>query len=1517
MKKTLSLLSILLVCLILLPSCTVNLPPEGSTETKDSTIATELTTESEVKTEITAESEIKTEEFSKNEVTSQQSTESQTTITEDSSETETESKTETESETDETTVSETTSYSPVETDSEPDETEEASYDGIRTDVVELGNTLSNQVQSYYKDSDRNVFVMENRDTVISYNLNRYLGCHVASITDKDGNTYIQNTLDVFVKTIDGNKYYSSGSVVSPTVNIHRLGYYYYHNLIEGQVFASAEDIKEQEIDHMSITSTSKVEKIGEDKEARTVSYKIISSADPQVTLPKTNFPAAEFGYLEITLKANEGIVPEIELFVWAGGYDGFSSEQRMFQEIIVDGDYHTYIVPLSSVPDYKGKVKGIRIDVNGAEGSVFELAGIKAVGTGEGAPGKLSISNSFHNYSDKIHYVTRVAASAETENIATIGNEIRIPVNSVSGLVIKDRNGWHYDLEDKINWKSVEYLGFMIDGVGVIGFILPYDSRENISLETDESGENFVVEISRILDGARIDPSVEGSNNANDFVMGYRLYTDTRVGFSRFIYEAECERNPLGEENFVIDSSQSGRATFVGYNSLIGYYKFNVDHSGGFNGPFYTYPNRHFGVRFTVNGDDKNRICYVNGAAGGSLECAVLLGGNSMLLPVPVQVGKNFSGDHDANIFNIDDMVYGEAILPIGVSANSSESYKLLHLYQNWGTLPLKQISSIQFHSPYYHLSTGVTETNCVVLYDLYGLALPDFRAFSAPFWDDQPQHNSCGTHGFVQYVGEDGIVVGGISTGSYIDSHGPTYAEMTNYFTSGDGKLKYSYNHMELPQTDENRTFYQIKIEFLDDLTFDSFKDDFVIYKVKSTDKTGIYTRVGYLNEKNEPTVTDANRDKGTTLEYVLGDNCPYFTFFYMKNYSADWVEGYSNPACLIYKSKITVGGEEQEISFMLKDDGESLILTLNADKLTFKAGDEIEIDGILLPWGSQELDSVYDTVINAETGEKYQDKNVRDVRENTLLNPMTLIAGDDCEALDSVFLPKAKTKDGKSAIFTVKGGANNIAVRVYGFSMLTVPTVEEYVDGEWVKFDISSASKPDRQGYGYLYDGYTVFKDADGSYSYAFAFDIGDGSERRFRVTADKEFEGFYEEDPFENLPLNVYISSENIAKLGSSLGTPFGCGDFHNDLEGGFFRFWGDGKNREIFVVPYSESDKYPTTGQYAVLKYRIPESNVTPTPDFEVFASSVDLDATGDGDYYKAFNSSIADGEWHVIVFDISSVSKLTPNADGSYRARFVRFDIVNASTPIPVTDYIDVEYFGISDSLEDICALNSDMEVINFSQNGENKFLDPKTGKVYAAGEEDSLKSPLNVYMTAKTLSKLVANGCEAKLSDDETYIRYTGIGAAESFVQVYSNKSASKVTGQYAVFKYRIPTDSKGKLGGFEVFASTTLEEPTGGSSMKFFDGIVSDGSWQVMIVDLSGIETYTANDSGEYKAMHWRLDVIDQQIGSEFFIDLAYVGMHDDIEVIMGFCTDNERITFIDKDKSCTVIRESSAEEQ
>ena len=151
---------------------------------------------------------------------------------------------------------------------------------------------------------------------------------------------------------------------------------------------------------------------------------------------------------------------------------------------------------------------------------------------------------------------------------------------------------------------------------------------------------------------------------------------------------------------------------------------------------------------------------------------------------------------------------------------------------------------------------------------------------------------------------------------------------------------------------------------------------------------------------------------------------------------------------------------------------------LTLDLGEVNLKAGDSFTINAILMPWGSQ----LSDYSGNAP------DKNVRDVRENSLLNPFKAEAIADCETIDSVFIPKFRTTNGKSAEFKISGGENNVAVQIYGFDKLTAPKIYEKVGGEWVEYVVSSKNTPDNNGYYHYYDGYGVQYDGDGTFSYSF---------------------------------------------------------------------------------------------------------------------------------------------------------------------------------------------------------------------------------------------------------------------------------------------------------------------------------------------------------------------------------------------------------------------------------------------
>ena len=151
---------------------------------------------------------------------------------------------------------------------------------------------------------------------------------------------------------------------------------------------------------------------------------------------------------------------------------------------------------------------------------------------------------------------------------------------------------------------------------------------------------------------------------------------------------------------------------------------------------------------------------------------------------------------------------------------------------------------------------------------------------------------------------------------------------------------------------------------------------------------------------------------------------------------------------------------------------------LTLNLDQVTLKAGDEININLILLPWGSQYTPSER---INS----------VLSVRDDTCLNPIKTDVKVGSLLADP-YMPQIQA-DKQNAEFTLSGSYSNIAVRVYGFNDYAKPLIEEYVNGAWVTYETASSNG---------YDGYMVYYDGDGTYSFSFVVDMSEEEPRTFRV-------------------------------------------------------------------------------------------------------------------------------------------------------------------------------------------------------------------------------------------------------------------------------------------------------------------------------------------------------------------------------------------------------------------------------
>jgi len=132
-----------------------------------------------------------------------------------------------------------------------------------------------------------------------------------------------------------------------------------------------------------------------------------------------------------------------------------------------------------------------------------------------------------------------------------------------------------------------------------------------------------------------------------------------------------------------------------------------------------------------------------------------------------------------------------------------------------------------------------------------------------------------------------------------------------------------------------------------------------------------------------------------------------------------------------------------------------------------------------ILLPWG---------------TGFETHDANVRAVREDSALHPLTVTASMGRVIPDAV-LPIVESAGGQAQFTLSGGGTTAYAVRVNGFTQSECPAIERRAGGGWETVGLASSTHGD--------DGYTVFYNPEtGLYDFSFVVEMEGGIAQEYRV-------------------------------------------------------------------------------------------------------------------------------------------------------------------------------------------------------------------------------------------------------------------------------------------------------------------------------------------------------------------------------------------------------------------------------
>ena len=1428
--------------------------------------------------------------------------------------------------TDESTEGTTEKQTHANTEDNTEETTEAVIEGPHEQLITTADDLANSVQGGYTNGNWREFDMSNQNMSLRYVLSRDRDQQVAYIKNSQGVSYIENTMDVFVKMTDGYTTYASRSTTDSLVNIYNFGQYYYDFRMQWQNFANGlEIVNETEIalEYTQINGLSKPQ-INDG----VMSFYVKSFSDPYIVFSRSlDIDGSLATHVQITMKVD--CADSMSFFFIADDMSAFNSSAHSIFEVIPDGEFHTYTVPIGSY----NKITGLRLDINNgkAKEEIFEISSVKLVKAEENGIPDIKLENVFHTYSDKLHHEIHIATYNEVTDVAEVGIKTEIAADTVSKLIVKDKNGTHESLNG-VDWASVECVGFDVTDAGVIGFILPVDETTGTIKVTLEDGK-YVIIYSRAPENNTL-AATEGTpsskpgtvaGNTNDFYMGQRIYTDESHSFDELLRQTEIERNPLGAKNIKVSTAYSANASFLGYDAIRGCYEFWV----GYNKMSTEYPNRQFNLNFTIKSDDYERICYiVAGNDNGASPWGVLMDENLLQLPVNVQLWKNFT-DGDETLFNVLDERYQEAIVPVISPVGEAKTYNLLSVYYNWGNFPVKQLSSIQYGAPYYHVVTGLVETNCMVPWRYTQTPdvpnrLPDHRPMSAPEWPGNIQHTQAGCHNFNDYVEVKEQI---------IHSYGPTYIDLEMIYSNDDYTV--TYHHIEMPQTDENRTYYTIDYVFDRDTTFKDFKNSFSFYWVSSFESLVDFAQFGYVDENGESQLGRFDELPENTVFYKLGEK-PYVSLFDLDHLN------YCNVSFIISDYSVVLEGAKSDIDLLgrFNKGGSSVALTLDLGDVTFKAGDTVSLDIILMPWGSEQSD--YSGNIYAP------DQNVRDARENTVLNPIVITPESDCEVVESSYVPMAKTTNGHSATFTISGGKQNehkipyrdegynVAVRIDGFKELGVPVVQQLIDGEWVDYVLSSATNLDKGGHGAHYDGYGVHYNEDGTHSYSFVVSMDDATAKTFRISLLEDFEKF---------PWIIVDDATLVTE------TPFNVFKDANGFAGSLFKGWfsrvttaeeGGVSYVSLYAHPtYNESqmertfknNEGITTGQYVFFKYRLPKDNKLQDVVVDFFASTVNERAvTGDG--FAFDDEIICDGNWHVIVVDVSSFGKSTiiPEADGTYKLKHVRLDPINGIND--TTHRIDFAFFAIHDDLDEIldfCKEAGDDEVI-FATGRGSETISTSGGN---AGDEEgteeettteetapTLETPFLFSATPDKLSGVVEKGWFSSVSkgeeNDVSFMSFSAHSSkGESQIKNIVVNTDGRETGQYLILKYRsIVADELKSNVILQFFTSTVNEKAMAGDSFELVDQVISDGEWHVIVLDVSSYRknSIAPDENGAYKLKHLRFDPVNGINDTNHRIDIAYIALHNDLDEILKFVGESgdTEILLVTRAESKTVSTKS-----
>ncbi len=453
----------------------------------------------------------------------------------------------------------------------------------------------------------------------------------------------------------------------------------------------------------------------------------------------------------------------------------------------------------------------------------------------------------------------------------------------------------------------------------------------------------------------------------------------------------------------------------------------------------------------------------------GNLEAGVLADKHGFPRAVPAFVAKNFAGENEEP----DDTAYGDILFRLDLGPNQPREHRVLALFQTWGDHMLKQVSSIRFFNIYWHLSTGLSETTCFthawmsIRGDL--VSIPDFRPFSGPFMMGQPQHDCFSWPGFLNYETAAGSVRP-LYERTDFHSIAPNFSRFTMRFRSSDDAARLAVEVLEIPQSDEMRTFLRLRYDWDKPVTLTG--DTRRTFRWLQTYEKNLPRELLWLPAVGPGRTipvpkTPAANAPPLLLAEPLSAAGPYAGVHEQKN-------NYSS-LMLITRIAGRLGGHAIERAFLTAEfDDNNGIYAFVAEQadLKIKAGDWLEADVLLMPHAE-----INPPLFKATREREYWFERAPHIA--------TVAVGTK-----RADFPATVRADHDVARFTVTGGLDTLPLIAEGFSAPGVPLL--WKGNLWQNQQLHGG------------DGYQVDRDpADGTYRFTFVYPIRGTEEHNLTIS------------------------------------------------------------------------------------------------------------------------------------------------------------------------------------------------------------------------------------------------------------------------------------------------------------------------------------------------------------------------------------------------------------------------------